>query len=113
MISIDYPLKILYNNMEAKVSLNKFIEGSLFKALQSIYPNHIWHPWKFQQNISIGFWENQNGGSRMLAKYGDSPPKVVKLIYSQHEWTLYRFDAVPKGHWNICEIIDILWIVFW
>lgn len=33
--------------------------GSLGKALQSVYPDHIWFPWKFEQNLSRGFWDKQ------------------------------------------------------
>lgn len=40
--------------------------GSLATALQAIYPNHTWHPWKFKQNLPKGYWENNANVKRFL-----------------------------------------------
>lgn len=42
-----------------KKILDQFYDNSLIKALESIYPEREWHPWKFQQ-VSKGFWDNTN-----------------------------------------------------
>jgi hypothetical protein len=40
-----------------KVLLERVYDGHLTTALQSIYPNHTWLPWKFEQRVPHGFWE--------------------------------------------------------
>jgi hypothetical protein len=45
-----------------KALLERVYEGSLKSALKSIYPQHHWLLWKFEQSVPDGFWnqkENQ------------------------------------------------------
>ena len=44
-----------------KALLEHIFNGSISIALQSIYPDHQWLPWKFeQQKVSPGFWDQFN-----------------------------------------------------
>jgi hypothetical protein len=38
--------------------LKRSFDGTLVKALQWMYPEHIWLPWKFSQKVPIGFWNS-------------------------------------------------------
>eukprot|EP01118_Nematostelium_gracile_P006691 TRINITY_DN2154_c0_g1_i1.p1 TRINITY_DN2154_c0_g1~~TRINITY_DN2154_c0_g1_i1.p1 ORF type:complete len:503 (+),score=96.97 TRINITY_DN2154_c0_g1_i1:89-1597(+) len=38
--------------------LRTVYDGSLTKALQSVYPDHKWFPWKFPERLSPGSWTN-------------------------------------------------------
>jgi len=42
----------------------------------------------------------QNGGSNLLAKFGNSPSKLLSSVYPKHKWNLSRFETVPMGFWN-------------
>jgi hypothetical protein len=33
-------------------------EGSLSSALEAVYPDHTWHPWRFPK-IAANFWDNK------------------------------------------------------
>ncbi len=46
--------------------LNYIYDGSLVKALQSVYSNHTWYPWKFEQRVDRGFWEKMENESKFL-----------------------------------------------
>src|SRR5580704_15557046 len=39
--------------------LDRNFDGSLAKAMQTTYPEHEWLPWRFQQRVSPGYWENK------------------------------------------------------
>jgi hypothetical protein len=39
--------------------LNKVgMKESLYQSISNIYPDYEWLPWKFQQNLPIGFWKD-------------------------------------------------------
>jgi hypothetical protein len=42
----------------------------------------------------------RNGGSRFLAKYGDSPSRLVRDNFRSTTWFLWKFNKVPNGFWN-------------
>jgi hypothetical protein len=58
---LDDFYKITDNNIiehGGKVLLEKVFDGSLVKALQSIYLDHKWDIWKFGHNAPHGYWQN-------------------------------------------------------
>ena len=44
--------------------LNKY-DDSMLKLLTSIFPEHIWLPWKFKR-ISNGFWNNHDSKKQFM-----------------------------------------------
>jgi hypothetical protein len=44
----------------AKALLDYYFEGSLSFALQSVYPNYNWLLWRFEENVSKGFWDSKH-----------------------------------------------------
>lgn len=45
------------NHYGGQPLLEELYGGSITKALQSVYPNHSWFPWKFEGNLPRGFWD--------------------------------------------------------
>src|SRR5260221_6524433 len=41
----------------------------------------------------------KNGGSKLLDNYGQCS-SIVRSIYPEYDWRLWRFERVPKGFWN-------------
>jgi len=55
-----YSIKAEYVRQYGGTSLlDSFYNGWLFEALKDIYGDHNWLAWKFEQNVSIGFWNNK------------------------------------------------------
>ena len=114
-------------------------DGSLLKLFQNVYPNHIWLPWKFsEQIVPRGYWNNHqnqcfyldwlgsilgfqqmddwykittkhlqdNGGYQILNIYGNSPSKLLQHVYPEYDWSLWKFDTVPKGYWQSTSNIE-------
>lgn len=45
--------------------LDKVYDGSVALALQDIFPDHKWMPWKFGEHVQTGFW-NQHQNRRLF-----------------------------------------------
>ena len=45
--------------------LNVYYEGSILRAVQSIYPEHNWTPWKFAR-VSNGFWDSKKNQQDLI-----------------------------------------------
>ena len=128
--------------------LLKYIyDGSLAKALTSIFPNHEWYSWIFNQRLYKGFWEDKknqfrfmnwlgkelgfkemsdwyklelrhvynNGASRLINKFGNSPSKLVQSIFPQHEWRMESFNNIKKSaptinrsQRDLAQVLEIL-----
>ena len=50
--------------------LRSYYKGSLCKALEAIFPNHIWYPWKFKQNVTFKYWSNRENRKLFLDWFG-------------------------------------------
>src|ERR1700722_3211815 len=102
--------------------LNKY-GNSPSKLIMSIYSNHEWKQSNFNKQIGywdneenqlkflnelgkqlefnqMNDWYNitvkdinENGGSGLLDKYGNSPSKLIMSIYSNHEWKQFNFNT--------------------
>lgn len=46
--------------------LDEIHDGSLSRALQSSFPEHKWHPWKFEQGVEKGFWDKRENQREYL-----------------------------------------------
>lgn len=102
--------------------LLKHMGSSLGKALESIYPDHRWHPWRFSK-VGKGFWEDPKNvrdyvewlGEKLQVKALEDWYKItsfdrknsetfhswmLKSAYPEHDWQVWRFDQVPKQYWN-------------
>ncbi len=42
------------------------IDTPLFKLLSNVYPEHKWLPWKFQQQVPMGYWEDPSNQKKFL-----------------------------------------------
>lgn len=42
----------------------------------------------------------KNGGSQLLEKYGDSCSEVIISAYPEYDWTIWKFERVPRCYWN-------------
>jgi hypothetical protein len=54
------------------------IKESLFELLTSAYPEHEWLPWKFQQRVPRGFWENASN-QRKFADWAATQFKIKEM----------------------------------
>jgi hypothetical protein len=41
---------------------------------------------------------NDHGGARLLDIYNNSPSKLLQSIYPNHEWHIWKFEALPKEY---------------
>jgi len=55
---LDDWYKVKISEVKEARGLLKNYDGSLIKALQSIYSEHRWRPWKFL-SVSHGFWNDR------------------------------------------------------
>jgi hypothetical protein len=42
----------------------------------------------------------KQGGSRLLAKYGYSPSKLLATVYPERKWNVDMFHRKPVGYWE-------------
>ena len=100
-------------------------EGSIYKALQSVYPNYDWCGWKFP-SVPIRYWdklENKKKFLNWLSKelhvkdlndwyrisqvqirrvapvtvFKHGKGKILPEVYPDHPWDLERFSHVEKA----------------
>ena len=110
-------------------SLSKY-SNSPSKMLQIVYPKHDWKPWMFHNapmrywNVEenqrdfldrlgekLGFNDKSDwyratkedfsyhGGASLLAKYGKFS-NVLRSVYHDHRWDVYKFEKIPDGYWD-------------
>ncbi len=48
------------------IQLLKAYENSFLNMVTSIYPDHIWKPWKFSDKLSPNFWVNTDNQRAFL-----------------------------------------------
>lgn len=79
--------------------LSRVFNGSLFKALQSIYPDHEWHPWKLRQKLPIGYFndiENQRF-------FFDWLGKKLNFLNMQDWYSINREEILKNGGGNLLQ----------
>ncbi len=69
-------------------------DGSLYKALATVYPEEEWLPWKFD-TVPLGFWKHKDNHR----KYFDWVSKQLN-IKSAQDW----YKVTRKDIWNLCVI---------
>jgi len=112
--------------------LVNYYNGSLIKALSTVYPER---EWKYEK-VPRGYWEdleNQKEYFEMLSsklgikklddwytlraedvfkiggyalineKYGGSLVKALLAVFPEYNWQIWKFDKVPKGYWEVKE----------
>jgi hypothetical protein len=42
----------------------------------------------------------ENGGETLLARFGDSLPKLLTTLYLQHNWQVWKFKTLPNRFWD-------------
>src|SRR4051794_7544604 len=47
------------NKEGGSVFFQTHYENSLWKALQSVYPESEWQPWKDEKQVPLGFWKDK------------------------------------------------------
>jgi hypothetical protein len=110
--------------------LMRYGNHSPSKLLMSVYPSHAWGQgrfntarryWKNKDNYrdfldnlgkQLGFkrmddWIHitmkqivENGGSTILLRHGRSPFKLLKSVYSKHNWNGFNFCKVGRRYWE-------------
>jgi hypothetical protein len=50
--------------------LDNCYNRSLITALETVYSNHSWLPWRFAQNVAPGYWENDETHRKFLEWLG-------------------------------------------
>jgi hypothetical protein len=77
----------------AKDIVEKLFDGSLTKTLQSLYPNHKWYSWKFEQKVYSGFWDQTENQKEFMDWLGKEMG-----INKKEEWLkLSKKDFEEKG----------------
>eukprot|EP01122_Echinamoeba_exundans_P016844 TRINITY_DN8668_c0_g1_i1.p1 TRINITY_DN8668_c0_g1~~TRINITY_DN8668_c0_g1_i1.p1 ORF type:complete len:358 (-),score=18.10 TRINITY_DN8668_c0_g1_i1:317-1390(-) len=74
-------------------------QGNLSRALQSIYPNHEWLPWKFHSGVEDGFWTVAANRNRFV-------DWVSNELYLKQKEDWYRVRAADLkriGAWGVLK----------
>jgi len=58
-----------------------------------------WEDWYHVKKRQI----NQHGGRDLLKKHRNSTAYLILAAFPQYPWQLWRFENVPKGHWENTE----------
>jgi hypothetical protein len=87
-------------------ALEKFYEGSLKKALISVYPQHLWCSWKFTDWLPNGYWKNEANvkefldwlGQHLNFKHMDDWYQITRKDIEQNGGNnlLYSFKNSPR-----------------
>eukprot|EP01125_Pyxidicula_operculata_P017279 TRINITY_DN6048_c0_g1_i1.p1 TRINITY_DN6048_c0_g1~~TRINITY_DN6048_c0_g1_i1.p1 ORF type:complete len:420 (-),score=48.57 TRINITY_DN6048_c0_g1_i1:135-1205(-) len=109
---------------------------NIVQALQELFPERTWHPWKFNQ-VPRSFWKSVDNqreyiewlynelkyqnmddwykltgkdmayGRSLLDKYHGSPYIMLKTLYPDFDWKSNRFPKAPRNHWsNIDNVVN-------
>jgi hypothetical protein len=106
-----------------------YYKGSLFQALQKLYPHHNWNADKFIKPLSGHYTDEINQRNRLEAigkelgvkvlddwynvsqdevrkranfihdYYNNSILLALEKLYPEHKWDPIRFATVPRGYW--------------
>lgn len=50
--------------------LDGYYNGSLVRLFESVYPHHVWLPWRFSQRVETGYWDNTANQREFLDHLG-------------------------------------------
>ncbi len=114
----------------AKVVLSNYYNGSIEKALCTIYPEEQWpkrpptRDWttldkqrqfleqvaKDMNIVTIDGWSKvtvkdvkQRGGAALVNYYNGSLTALLRSVYPQHNWEATKFNRMPRHYWPIPE----------
>lgn len=93
-------LEDFYNLSQAEMEkygvdiLTKHIfQGSLSKALKTAFPEHVWNPWLFQQNVSRGYWNDSQNQRAFMDWVGQK----LKFKEMKDWYKLTQEDVMKNG----------------
>lgn len=84
----DY-YQLTLNKIDAKAGrgLMRFVyNGSIYKAMMDVYPDHKWLIWKFEQKLPVGFWETHSHQVQYMDWLGDQLGIKTKEDWYDKKW---------------------------
>src|SRR5689334_18500289 len=69
-LELGYNLTLNDWNKYGGKGLLLYFNDSLSTALQSIFPNHIWQTWKFNESVESGFWDTIKNSRKFMDNLG-------------------------------------------
>ena len=64
----------------------------MVKALESVFPHHSWLPWKLEQRVHSGFWDEADNQKRFVVALGDQLG-----FKNMDDWYKLEYDHISKS----------------